>query len=88
MLESKWNTHYGDTEDQATGGVYESYLPPAEKYPKEIENYGEAARLALTEGKLMSERPECEAAYLEELGSERYAYDSDAAQDTRQYIKN
>ena len=88
MLEPERNAHDGDAEKQTAEDVYQSDLPPAEYNPKDIQDQGKTAGLTLAERHLTAERPESIEAYLEKLHTERYTYNSNAAEQAGQGVEH
>lgn len=86
MLEAERDAYDGDAADYAEGDMEECYLQSAEKDPDYVHDNGETASVVGIGVDVTAERPECEACHLEELESERDAYDGDAEKHAHQCI--
>ena len=86
MLDAEWDADDGDAECDSQTDMCKGDLDAAKHYPDDVHQDAQAAGVARARGDVMAERPECQSRHLEQLHSERYAYDGHAEQQTYQRV--
>ena len=86
MLETERDADYGQAADDSEPYMQQGDFDAAEDDPDDVHCNGKTAGVVRSGGHFMSERPEGESCYLEQLQSEWNADDGDAEQKSHQGI--
>ena len=86
MLQAERDADDGQAACDAETQMEQGDLDPSAKYPDDVHPDSETSGIIRSGGHFMSERPECEPCYLEQLQSERDADDGDAEQQSHHSI--
>ena len=86
MLYAERYAYYCDAEKDSQADMSNGDFDATEYYPDDVHQNRQTSGVAWTRGYLMSKRPKCKPCHLEQLHSERYAYDGQAEQQTHQCV--